>query len=140
MEGLGVMGTRGKHVNVLQHLIGFLTNHLSSEDKACLGQVGAAGPHRGLPAGTCAPDRAADAAEASPEPLPGAGLGAPAGVPASLPEGADAAESRVGQIPFAHSPRWWYTFSSDEHCKGLVSTDRWVELNGDDGSGSHQAD
>lgn len=33
MEGLGVMGTRGKHVNVLQHLMGFLKNHLSSEDK-----------------------------------------------------------------------------------------------------------
>ena len=28
------MGTRGKHVNALQHLIGFLKNHLSSEDKA----------------------------------------------------------------------------------------------------------
>jgi uncharacterized protein YbgA (DUF1722 family) len=34
MEGLSVMGTRGKHVNVLQHLMGFLKNHLSSEDKA----------------------------------------------------------------------------------------------------------
>ena len=33
MEGLGVMGTRGKHVNVLQHLMGFLKSHLSSEDK-----------------------------------------------------------------------------------------------------------
>jgi uncharacterized protein YbgA (DUF1722 family)/uncharacterized protein YbbK (DUF523 family) len=33
MEGLGVMGTRGKHVNVLQHLMGYLKNHLSSEDK-----------------------------------------------------------------------------------------------------------
>ena len=28
MEGLGVMGTRGKHVNVLQHLMGFLKNHI----------------------------------------------------------------------------------------------------------------
>jgi uncharacterized protein YbgA (DUF1722 family) len=36
MEGLGVMGTRGKHVNVLQHLMGLLKNHLPSEDKACL--------------------------------------------------------------------------------------------------------
>ena len=36
MGGLGVMGTRGKHVNVLQHLMGFLKNHLSSEDKAYL--------------------------------------------------------------------------------------------------------
>jgi uncharacterized protein YbgA (DUF1722 family) len=33
MEGLGVMGTKGKHVNVLQHLMGFLQNHLSSEYK-----------------------------------------------------------------------------------------------------------
>jgi uncharacterized protein YbgA (DUF1722 family) len=33
MEGLSVMGTRGKHVNVLQHLMGFLKNHLSSEEK-----------------------------------------------------------------------------------------------------------
>jgi uncharacterized protein YbgA (DUF1722 family) len=36
MEGLGVMGTRGKHVNVLQHLMGFLKNYLSSEDNAYL--------------------------------------------------------------------------------------------------------
>ena len=44
MESLGVrcpelaegMGTRGKHVNVLQHLMGYLKNHLSSEDKAYL--------------------------------------------------------------------------------------------------------
>ena len=34
MEGLAVMGTRGKHVNVLQHLMGYLKNYLSSEDKA----------------------------------------------------------------------------------------------------------
>jgi uncharacterized protein YbgA (DUF1722 family) len=41
MEGLSVQsaeqsegtGTRGKHVNVLQHLMGYLKNHLSSEDK-----------------------------------------------------------------------------------------------------------
>jgi uncharacterized protein YbgA (DUF1722 family) len=33
MEGLGVMGTRGKHVNVLQHLMGFLKNNLSNKDK-----------------------------------------------------------------------------------------------------------
>ena len=37
MEGLGVMGTRGKHVNVLQHLMGYLKNHLSSEDNAYRG-------------------------------------------------------------------------------------------------------
>ena len=36
MDGLSVMGTRGKHVNELQHLVGFLKNHLSSEDKAYL--------------------------------------------------------------------------------------------------------
>ena len=34
MGGLGVMATRGKHVNALQRLMGFLKNHLSSEDKA----------------------------------------------------------------------------------------------------------
>ena len=50
MEGLSVMGTRGKHVNVLQHLMGYLKNHLSSEDNASYGRL-APGPHRGLPAG-----------------------------------------------------------------------------------------
>jgi uncharacterized protein YbgA (DUF1722 family) len=49
MEGLSVlspeqsegMGTRGKHVNArrVQHLMGFLKNHLSSEDKAYRGWV-----------------------------------------------------------------------------------------------------
>ena len=62
MEGLGVTGTRGKHVNVLQHLMGYLKNHLSSEDKAYLRQVGAPGPHRGLPPGACATDRTTDVA------------------------------------------------------------------------------
>ena len=81
---------------VLQHLMDLLTNHLSSEDNACLGQVGAAGPHRGLPAGAGAADRASDAAQAPPESLSGAGVGGPAGVSASLPEGVDAAESCVG--------------------------------------------
>jgi len=33
MEGLAVLGKPGKHVNVLQHLMGYLKNHLSSEDK-----------------------------------------------------------------------------------------------------------
>jgi len=33
MESLSVMGTHGKHVNVLQHLMGFLKNHLSNQDK-----------------------------------------------------------------------------------------------------------
>jgi len=33
MKGLAMMGTRGTHVNVLQHLVGFLKNHLSSEGK-----------------------------------------------------------------------------------------------------------
>ncbi|MCG7853553.1 MAG: DUF523 and DUF1722 domain-containing protein [Methanosarcinaceae archaeon] len=33
MEGLAVLGTRGKHVNVLQHLMGYLKNDLSGEDK-----------------------------------------------------------------------------------------------------------
>jgi uncharacterized protein YbgA (DUF1722 family) len=33
MEGLAVLGTRGKHVSVLQHLMGYLKDRLSSEDK-----------------------------------------------------------------------------------------------------------
>jgi uncharacterized protein YbgA (DUF1722 family)/uncharacterized protein YbbK (DUF523 family) len=33
MEGLSVMGARGKHVNVLQHLMGYVKNDLSSADK-----------------------------------------------------------------------------------------------------------
>jgi len=32
MEGLSVLGTRGKYVNVLQHLMGYLKNELSAED------------------------------------------------------------------------------------------------------------
>ena len=34
MEGLEVLGTLGKHTNVLQHLMGFLKDVLSKEDKA----------------------------------------------------------------------------------------------------------
>jgi uncharacterized protein YbgA (DUF1722 family) len=34
MEGLALLGTRRKHVNVLQHLMAYLKNHLSSDDKA----------------------------------------------------------------------------------------------------------
>jgi uncharacterized protein YbgA (DUF1722 family) len=34
MEGLGVLGTPGKHTNVLQHLMGFLKDVLAKEDKA----------------------------------------------------------------------------------------------------------
>jgi len=33
MEGLALLGTRRKHVNVLQHLMGYLKDRLSSEDK-----------------------------------------------------------------------------------------------------------
>ena len=33
MEGLALLGTRRKHVNVLQHLMGYLKKELSSEDK-----------------------------------------------------------------------------------------------------------
>ena len=33
MEGLKAIATRGKHVNVLQHLMGFLKTHISSSDK-----------------------------------------------------------------------------------------------------------
>jgi len=34
MEGLGALGTPGKHANVLQHLMGFLKDSLAGEDKA----------------------------------------------------------------------------------------------------------
>ena len=95
MEGLSVMGTRAKHVNVLQHLMGYLKNDLSSEDNAYRWSVGVPGSHRGLPAGVASADRATDAAQASPEPLPGARVGAPAGIPPSVSQGADAAESCV---------------------------------------------
>ena len=33
MDGLALLGTRRKHVNVLQHLMGYLKDRLSSEDK-----------------------------------------------------------------------------------------------------------
>jgi uncharacterized protein YbgA (DUF1722 family)/uncharacterized protein YbbK (DUF523 family) len=33
MEGLALLGTRRKHVNVLQHLMGFLKDHLTGADK-----------------------------------------------------------------------------------------------------------
>jgi uncharacterized protein YbgA (DUF1722 family) len=69
MEGLALLGTRRKHVNVLQHLMGYLKRDLSAEDKAYLRSVRAAGPYRGLSAGTGAVDRADDAAQASPQPL-----------------------------------------------------------------------
>jgi hypothetical protein len=75
-----------KHVNArrVQHLrstapyavMDFLKNHLASEDNAYLWQVGAPGPHRRLPAGAAAADRAADVAEAPFEPLSSAGVGA----------------------------------------------------------------
>jgi len=36
MEGLASLGTRRKHVNVLQRLMGYLKRDLSSDDKAYL--------------------------------------------------------------------------------------------------------
>jgi len=39
MEGMEVMATPGRHVNVLQHLMGFLKEFISSEDKAELVQL-----------------------------------------------------------------------------------------------------
>jgi len=33
MEGLALLGTRRKHANVLQHLMGYMKNHLSADDK-----------------------------------------------------------------------------------------------------------
>ena len=89
--------------------MGFLNNHLPSEDTPQAHRPGAfageaklartPGPHRGLSAGPAAADRAVDVAQASPEPLSGSRLGASAGVPPSLPEGVDAAQSRVGGRP-----------------------------------------
>ncbi len=102
MLGLAVMGTRGKHVNVLQHLMGYLKKGLSSEGKAYLRYVGAPGPHRGLPAGHGTTDRAADAAQTSSEPASGSRLGAPAGLPASVSQGAHAAQSCIGLVSASH--------------------------------------
>jgi hypothetical protein len=73
----------------------FLTNHLSSEDNGYLRQARDPGPHRGLPPGVAATDRAVDTTQASPEPLRGSRLGAPAGLPTHVPQGADAVESCV---------------------------------------------
>jgi hypothetical protein len=47
---------------VIEHLMGFLKNHQSSGDNAFRWYIGAPGPHRGLPAGAGAADRAADEA------------------------------------------------------------------------------
>ena len=33
MEGLEVMATRGRHANVLQHLMGFLKTHITPSDR-----------------------------------------------------------------------------------------------------------
>jgi hypothetical protein len=117
MEGLGVMGTRGKHVNALQHLMGYLKNHLSSEDKQeLLGLIedyrqGLSTSNRTSLGGNCRSRchlwwggfcQGAPSGR-GPEPLPGARMGAcaersvgtPAGVPAPVPQGADVAEPRV---------------------------------------------
>jgi hypothetical protein len=106
MEGLGGMGTRGKHVNVLQHLMGFLKNHLSSEDtpqakrskQELLGLI--EDYRQGQPPlivpltllkhhlnRHLVPDWV---------PVPSAASGTPAGVPPSLPHVADAEEPCVG--------------------------------------------
>ena len=39
MEGLAVLGTRDEHVNMLQHLMGYLKNDQPSENKAYLGNT-----------------------------------------------------------------------------------------------------
>jgi uncharacterized protein YbgA (DUF1722 family) len=46
----------------IEHLMGFLKNHLSSEDKAYLEYFGDPGPQRGLPPGVIAAHRALDVA------------------------------------------------------------------------------
>ena len=72
-------------------------------------QARASRPHRGLPAGAGTADRAPDVASHRlkhrlnrypvPEwvPVPSEASGTPTGVSASLPQGADAAESRLGR-------------------------------------------
>jgi hypothetical protein len=62
-----------------------------------LGKAGTALASREPPAGAGAAGRAFDLAQASSEPLSGARVGGPAGVSASVPQGADVAESCVGQ-------------------------------------------
>jgi uncharacterized protein YbgA (DUF1722 family) len=111
MEGLGVMGTRGKHVNVLQHLMGYLKNHLSAKTRPTFGRLELLSLIEDYPQGgqTAADHRPEMTAEAvlrllprrvplarGPEPLSNARAGARASSPPSVPHGAVAAQSRVG--------------------------------------------
>jgi uncharacterized protein YbbK (DUF523 family) len=91
MEGLALLGTRRKHVNAE----GAAPDGLSEKRAIERGQAGAAGAHRGLPAGVGATDCAAHPASAPPPSPPGAGVGGAAGVPQPIPQGADAPKSRV---------------------------------------------
>jgi len=90
MEGLALLGTRRKHVNVLQHLRGYLKRDLSSEDKQ-------------EPLALVEDYRQEVVPLIVPMTLrrhrlrrhPVAGVSVAAGVSQSLPEGVDAEESRV---------------------------------------------
>jgi uncharacterized protein YbgA (DUF1722 family) len=98
MESLGVMGARGKHVNVLQHLMGYLKNHLSSDDKQEL--LGLIEDYRqGLVPLIVPLTLLKHHLSRSPVPewvlVPSGASGTPAGVSQSVPEGADAARSCV---------------------------------------------
>jgi uncharacterized protein YbgA (DUF1722 family) len=100
MEGLAVLGTRGKHVNVLQHLMGYLKNHLSSEDKQELS--GLIEDYRLRMVPLIVPlTLLKHHLNRYPVPdwvlVPSGASGTPAGVSASLPQRADAAESCVGR-------------------------------------------
>ena len=87
-----MMGTRGKHVNVLQHLMGYLKKDLSSEDKQEL--LGLIEDYRQGLLPLIVP---LTLLKHHLNRLSGARLGAPAGVPPSVPQGAHAAESRLIQ-------------------------------------------
>jgi uncharacterized protein YbgA (DUF1722 family) len=119
MEGLAVMGSRGKHVNVLQHLMGFLKNHLSSEDKQEL--LGLIEDYRqGLLPLIVPLTLLKHHLNRYPVPewvlVPSAASGTPAGVPASVPQRADAAQSRVDLV--------WVT----QHLEAFESGYGWLGL------------
>jgi uncharacterized protein YbgA (DUF1722 family) len=96
MEGLKVMGNRGKHVNVVQHLMAFLEKHVSSEDKQEL--LGLIEDYRQGLVPLIVPLTLLKH-HLSRYPVPD--WVHQAGVPASVPQGADAAESRVSMVSVA---------------------------------------
>ena len=90
-------------------------------------QARAPGPHRGLPPGASATDRAPDAAKASPEPASGAGVGALAGVSTSVPEGAHAAQPRAGLSSVDGWSRLPPRFRSIQEARDATALFIWVQ-------------